>query len=100
MTLHAQETPDTSPIASPAERIRRIRALEQSPAWHEDILPVIEQMLEDHQESAIRQSSTPDQRAEHIEAVHALRKIVKLPHTLSEKIASARRLEATKGRHQ
>jgi hypothetical protein len=101
MTDHAAEHPETDPTASPAERRRRLTALAESPAWRDDLLPKLQDMLDDHITAATSQQLTPGQRAEHIEAIASMRRVLSLPQDMAASIAAARKLELTKGRsHQ
>lgn len=61
------------------EKCAALRALITSPAWRGVLAPEITRRAEHHAERTRARDLTPAQRAEHIEAAHALAELAEWP---------------------
>lgn len=69
---------DHEPKENAASR-RDLKELMSRPGWTDHVLPFLQELEQEHTESAISLSLTPEKRAEHIQAIHAIRKIIAYP---------------------
>ena len=63
------------------ENIRDLREMLQSPGWKEHMVPLLRDLESEHTEAAIDPSRKKERRAEHIEAIHVLRRLATYPET-------------------
>jgi len=74
-------TVENEAVVTLGQRIKRLRELEFSPAWRDEIIPQLQSMLDDYIEQAIDPIATAEQRTLNISAIHAIREIINLPQT-------------------
>lgn len=63
-------------IPDKARELEELRALSALPAWKDRILPKLAKLRDAHNEAGMARNSTPEKRAEHIEAYHDLRELI------------------------
>ena len=78
------------------ESLRDLRELAKHPGWTDHILPMLRKLESEHTEAAITPGVHHSMRDEHIQAIHAIRKIIAYPETETKNIESAWRLQQKK----
>lgn len=74
---------------SMADALRDIRELVTHPGWNNHILPLLLAMEVDHTEAAISPKLAPKDRAEHIQAIQSIRKIINFPATRTKELEAS-----------
>ena len=72
-----------------SEKLRDIRALAAHPSWTDELLPHLQELLNEHTEAALSPSLHKDFRSQHIEAVHVLRSLIDFPQTREKQLEAS-----------
>jgi len=78
------------------EKMRDIRALASHPGWAMQMQPMLADLEREHTEAAIDPGKSPEERAEHIQAIQVIRKIRSYPTDRESQLEASWKLQQAK----